>query len=500
MAGRLDKTPDAVVRRLLIDPGLQRDLAHHFDHFLDVNAAHLVMLVGADILAPERARRIQVAAEEIRRAGPAALSIDPTLEDLYFNIEAALTARAGADAGGSLHTARSRNDILATVARMRMRRELTDVCSKLLSLRRTLLDLAAKHVETIMTGHTHLQAAEPITVGHYLSAMLHALRRDYARLYTCLAEVNACPLGSAALASTTFEIDRSVTAELLGFDTVMENSLDGVAARDYVASVLAASAVLATNLSRFAQDLYVWAADEHGYVDVDAAIATTSSVMPQKKNPVTLEHIKSKAAHVQASWTSCLGTLKGVSYSHSRESSVESLRFAWDGIAETSVAVELFEHTVTKVTFDADRMRRRAADNFSCVTELANELVRHHDLPFRLAHHVVGTLVAECLASGRSAADIDEELLDQVAERVLGRPIGASKEMLANALDPLSNVRRRTALGSPGPPEVSRQLTELAGELTRDEKALADFVAGQERAAETLRRQSAALVEGRACA
>ncbi|MFC7329081.1 argininosuccinate lyase [Marinactinospora rubrisoli] len=498
MTGRLEKSPDEVVRRLVIEPGIERDLAHHFEYFLDVNTAHLAMLVDAGIVDTDAAARVQAATEEIRRAGPRALRIDPALEDLYFNIEAALMDRAGADAGGKLHTARSRNDMLATVARLRLRSELTDVCSRLLSLRRRLLELAAEHTESVITGYTHLQAAEPITVGHYLSAVAHTLQRDHARLRACLADVNSSPLGSGALASTTFGIDRSVTAELLGFETVMGNSLDGVAARDYLADVLGALAILTNNLGRFAQDLYVWASGEFRLVEVDSAIAVTSSIMPQKKNPVTLEHIKAKAAHLQACWISCLGALKSSGYSHSRESSVESLRFVWDGVAEARIAVELFEHTITSLTFDTRLAGERASADFSCVTELANELVRHHGLPFRTAHHIVGAVVADRLAAGGTARDIDPDALAAASLRVLGRRLDVSPELIARSLAPHANVAARTTEGGPAPREVRRQLSRLGHVLDEDEAHLNGVVAAQRRAAESLRARARELAAGRA--
>ncbi|WP_181874275.1 argininosuccinate lyase [Marinitenerispora sediminis] len=497
MTGRLEKSPDEVVRRLIIEPGLERDLAHHFEYFLDVNTAHLVMLVEAGIVDAGTAAKIQAATDEMRQAGPRALRIDPALEDLYFNIEANLMARVGAETGGKLHTARSRNDMLATVARLRLRSELVEVCHQLLTLRRRLLALAAEHVETVITGYTHLQAAEPITVGHYLSAALHTLQRDHARLRACLADVNSSPLGSGALASTTFDIDRSVTAELLGFETVMGNSLDGVASRDYMADVLGALAILTNNLGRFAQDLYVWASGEFNLVEVDSSIAVTSSIMPQKKNPVTLEHIKAKAAHLQACWISCLGALKSSGYSHSRESSVESLRFVWDGVAEGRVAVELFEHTVTSLTFNTELAGERAAADFSSVTELANELVRHHGLPFRTAHHIVGAVVADCLASGRTARDIDPDVIAAASLRVLGHPIDVSPELVARSLAPLNNVAGRTAEGGPAPREVHRQLSRLSHVLDEDEAHLSSVVAARRQAAESLRARAAALAAGR---
>ncbi|MGP9781046.1 argininosuccinate lyase [Glutamicibacter sp. AOP12-B1-11] len=472
MTGRLEKTPDEVVRRLIIEPGLEKDLEAHFDFFLEVNAAHLVMLADTGIITAETAGRLARALETIRDAGPGRLPIDPSLEDLFFNIEAELIRLAGQETGGQLHTARSRNDMLATVARMRMRRELAAAGERLVSLRRSLHTIAAGHLDHVMSGYTHLQGAEPITVAHYLAAALHALERDHRRLAAALDGADEGPLGSGAMASTTFAIDRALTARLLGFPSSMGNSLDGVASRDYMLEALGTLAIMTSNLGRFAQDLYIWATDEFGYVEVDASVAVTSSIMPQKKNPVTLEHIKAKSAHLQACWVSAQGALKSSAYSHSRESSVEALRFVWDGVTEASTALELFEHTLENITFNTTAMGARAATNFSCVTELANVMVRSHGISFRTAHHLVGALVAHCLDHRLTAQDIDADMIANISLRFLPQALVVSPTDLDSALDPTRNVAHRTTHGGPAPAEVHRQLDRLTAQLAEDEKNL----------------------------
>lgn len=472
MAGRLTEAPDEVIHRILISPTLRRDLASSFGYFIAVNAAHIAMLEDIEVLPPHDASALQEANRSIEADGPEALPLDPEHEDLYFTIEAAIIDRVGPQIGGSIHTARSRNDILATVARMRMRDELVEVLSLLGDLRGELLDRVDRHSHHVMSGYTHLQAAEPITLAHYFCATLEALSRDHQRIQNALERVNLCPLGSGALASTTFDINRETTANILGFEGITENSLDGVAARDYVVEALGALALMTNNLSRFSTDLQIWGTAEFGYLEVENSIAVTSSIMPQKKNPVTLEHIKSKAAHLEGAWVSSLTALKSATYSHSRESSTEALRFVWDALAEARASVELFTHSLKHLTFDTTLMRERAAQNFSSVTELANSIVRTTHASFRTAHHIVGTAVRQAIDAGRSAGAIDTNALDRAAIEVTGAPLGMPADVISTALDPTHNVRLRTARGGPAPVEVERQRAHAAHVLTADRDLL----------------------------
>lgn len=495
MSGRLKKSPDEVVQRLIIEPGLAKELSSHYEYFLDINTAHLLSLTDQGLLPEEEAAQIQRATEDMRMAGPEALPLSPRHEDLYFTIESDLIRRTGPELGGKLHTGRSRNDILATVARLRARRELSQALERLLELRATLLTLAQEHTDSVISGYTHLQAAEPITLGHYFAAVLQSLERDSERLLSCLNRIDRSPLGSGAMASTTFPLDRGGTAELLGFETVAENSLDAVASRDFAVEMLSTLTLMTNSLSRFAQDLHIWNTSEFSYAEVDSGIAVTSSIMPQKKNPVTLEHIKGKTSHVEGALVSILSSLKSSAYSHSRESGVEALRFTWEGAAEASSAVELFTHTLRMTTFDTERMRAAAAFNFSCVTEVANELVRHQGIPFRTAHHIVGSLVSHCLDRGLTAQDITSEMIAEVATSHGADPASLSPELVARALDPLSNVEARLTRGGPAPTEVSRQISLLRERAEGDALLLDEVTQRWKEAKDELRQRTISLTE-----
>lgn len=495
MTGRLENTPDSVVRRLIITPALTQELTHHYEYFLDINTAHLFALLEEGILPETTAVALQQATEEMRTAGAEALPQDSRHEDLYFTLEADLIRRVGPEAGGRLHTGRSRNDMLATVARLRARDELSQTLACLLRLRETLLNLVEEHLRSIVSGYTHLQAAEPITLGHYFSALLRSLERDSERIFACLSRIDRSPLGSGAMASTTFPVNRHLSAELLGFEAIMENSLDAVASRDFIVEMLSTLSLMANNLSRFAQDLYVWNTAEFSFAEVDSAIAVTSSIMPQKKNPVTLEHVKGKAAHVEGALVSSLTALKSAGFSHSRESSSEALRFAWEGSAEARAAVELFEHTLALTTFRTDRMRDAAVSNFSCVTEVANELVRQEGLPFRTAHHIVGSLVSRCLSEGTDASEITTEMITAASEQHWPTPVRLDPQTLARALDPAANAAARLTPGGPAPAEVQQQLALLRERLSGDIRHLEDFTRRWKEARDELRQRTMNLIE-----
>lgn len=473
---RLDRFPDGVVHRLLIDPAMQRDLASSFEYFIEVNKVHIAMLQRVGELDARTASDLNRANDDILREGAQALPFDAKHEDLYFTIEAAVIAKVGPEIGGSMHTGRSRNDILATIARMRMREELIEVLELVNRLRDTALSLADRHECDVVSGYTHLQAAEPITLAHYFAALIEAIQRDHQRILATAERANQCPLGSGAMASTTFPLDRDFTAKALGFDGPMDNSLDGVASRDYAVEALGALAILTNNLSRFGAELQVWATAEFGYLEVDADIAVTSSIMPQKKNPVTLEHVKAKAAHVEAAWISSLTALKSAPYSHSRESSVESLSWVWNGIAEAKASIELFTHTLEHMTFDTELMRHRASMNFSCVTELANGIVREHDLSFRTAHHIIGTLVKDTLAAGKTSESITVEDIAAASEDIVGYRLQVSEDMVGKALDPNQNAQARVTRGGPATKETGRQRRAEKDVLARDRASIARLI------------------------
>lgn len=445
-------------------PRLARDFARQFGPLCDVNQAHLLMLHRTGLVPADTAAALARALVRMEAEGPDAVELDPAREDPYFNVEARLMALVGRDLGGRLHMARSRNDIGATIDRLRARQAVLDIVEALGRVRRTALEQAATHAQAVMPGYTHLQPAQPITFGFYLAGVADALGRDMDRLLAALPRIDALPLGAGALAGTRFPIDRQVTAEALGFSSIVANTLDAVASRDFAWEAMSAMAICALTWGRVAQDFQVWSTPEFGLLGFPDRVASTSSIMPQKKNPAVLEYLKGKSAHVAGLLATALMTVKGTHFTHAGDSSRESMRSFWECADEMRRSLSLFALILGSVEPRADAMLRHVHDDFSMATDLADGLVADAGLSFRDAHHVVGGLVRLALDEGVAAHALDGALLDRAARDVLGRPIGWPDDRVRAWLDPLRSVQARRA-GGPSPTEVAAAVERQAGHL-----------------------------------
>ncbi|MDP2872826.1 MAG: argininosuccinate lyase [Bacillota bacterium] len=457
---RLSERPAAEVVQYLYAPRMAEERDSSFWHMTATNRAHVVMLAQEGIVTPQAAAAILDALDDIAAQGPAGLELDPEREDLYFNYEHAVSGRVGPDTGGRMHTGRSRNDLGATLTRLRCRDVLLGLMDAAVELREALLARAGEHLETVMPGYTHLQPAQPITLGHYLTAVEEALGRDTERLAAALRHADLCPLGAAALAGTGFPINRDTTAELLGFSAVLPNTLDCVASRDYLLEALAAAAIMGVTLSRFAQDLYVWYSAEFGAVDFPDRAAGTSSIMPQKKNPILLEHIKGRTAHAPGAFVSAIAGIRNTNFTNVIDANREALRPAWGALEELRVSLALSVLVVRTLIVRDALLLDRCRTNFSTVTELADTLVRLWGISFRQAHEVVGGVVRRVMAGGGTAAAIDADLVREVSAEILGMRYDLDNAAVALALDPVNNVRARGHYGGPAPDQVSRMVTE----------------------------------------
>lgn len=471
MRERLKVDLSEEVINYLLMPALEAEQKRSFTNIMDINKGHLLMLISNGIVTHEDGRKIMDALNEISQKGASSLELNPKLEELYFNIEAALIKIVSVEVGGQLHTGRSRNDLYATLARMNSRDSLLNICKQLVSLREEIIIIAENSLYTVMSGYTHMQPAEPITLAHYLSAILSALERDYRRFLQSFNQTNISPLGSGAMASTSFDIDRQETSQLLGFNNVMDNSIDGVASRDYVLEALSAMNILMNNLSRFSHDLYIWSTEEFGIVEVGDSVAASSSIMPQKKNPITLEHIKAKSGHVIGALVSATSCLKNTSYGHSRDAT-ESLKYLWDAFSEVESSLHLMTATVKTLKFNEEKMFLRSLENFSTVTELANTIVREANISFREAHQIVGYLVSEMMDKKIPVSKINAEIVKDISKLVIGREILLTKEGIQKALDPIQNVESKNTSGGPAPGEVKKQLKKLNKALKLDKEWL----------------------------
>lgn len=448
------------VRSIIYAPRFS-NLEHSLDYLHQINSAHVLMLCSEEIIDRTTAKRLANDLLSIEAQGAASIPMDTNKEDVYFNFEAYLISRVGELVGGRIHTARSRNDIMATTERMAARDCLLRLVDALLRMLTSMLEKAQEHVEAIMPGYTHLQPAQPMTYGFYLHGLAHAFLRDVRRLLDAYRRTNQCPMGAGAFAGVTFPIKRDVTAQLLGFDGVVENALDAVASRDFSLEIMGALLVFSTNWSRVAQDYYVWGTEEFGLFHFPDSIASTSSIMPQKKNPVVLEYLKGRSGHVMGALFSAAAAIKGSGFSHAGDSNRESLIGFRTTIDECQRAAELFQLLFEQVTPCTAVMRAKAADNFCCVTDLADLLVREHDISFRQAHHVVGRVVRLALDAGVSAQSISTAMVSRAAQEVLQRPLLVPEARLRSALDPDACVRARPA-GGPDPLTMTTAIQALS--------------------------------------
>lgn len=453
-------------------PRLHREFASGFDYLTRINQAHLLMLHKAGLIPGEQAAQLARTLLSIAQAGPQAVPLDPQREDAYFNYEARIMELAGADTGGRLHVARSRNDILATHDRLRARDMALAIAARMCALRDITLARAAAYTGTVMPGYTHLQAAQPITYGYYLAAIADAFGRDVDRLCRAVRALDACPLGAGALAGTAFPIIRDETARLLGFSRSVGNSLDAVASRDYAWEIMSTLVGAAVTWSRVAQDYYVWATPEFGLIDFPDSVAGTSSIMPQKKNPVVLEYLKGKGAHMIGLLTSALSTVKGSHFTHSGDGNRESMRSFWECADECLRSLDLLTLIVGAAEPRREDMLRRARDDFSCATDLADTLVRRSGISFRQAHYIVGAAVRQALDAGLPASAIDTGMIDAAAQSQLGRPMSLPAGIVRDCLDPAASVAARSIPGGPAPSAVMESIAGQRQDLIEAEQAV----------------------------
>ena len=471
--GKIQKAPAAEAVKYLIRPAIEADLARSYNTILDVNKAHILMLAKTGIITQDTAKKLLVATAQIEseKDNPT-FEINPDVEDLYFNLERYLIKLTGLEIGGQQHTARSRNDLFATEIRIDTRKVFLKLSQMFIDLRRAYLELARDNLDTVMSGYTHMQPSEPVTFAHYLSGVSSALARDYDRYSHAWKSLNLCPLGGCSMGSTSFPIDREYTCRLMGFDEPVQNSLDCVASRDFVLEILTALSQTAMTMSRTALDLYNWSTPEYGYIEVDDSCAVCSSIMPQKKNPFTLEHVKAKAAHMEGFMIGVYNAMKNVIFSHCRDTSVETPRYFYTALSEMEADFALLTVTIKTLSVRKQRMYDAAARNFCTVTELANYLVRSDGISFREAHEIIAHVVAAMNACGRTAADIDRAAVEKATVELHGFKTKLTDELIREALDPKRVVYEKTCIGGTAPQEVARQLDCIEKQIKADEAQL----------------------------
>ncbi len=395
----------------------------------------------------------------------------PSYEDVHTAIESVLIREIGEDIGGRMHTGRSRNDEVAMCIRLALRTELLGVLKAVNELRNVVIEKAAENVDTVMPGYTHLQHAQPTTFAHHYLAHADTFARDFTRVMGAYERVNVSPLGAAAFASTGFPIDRDRTAKLLGFDSVLENSMDAVSTRDFIIEVISCYANLMTNLSRLAEEIILWSTSEFDFVRVPEGYVTGSSIMPQKRNPDYAELVRARTGTVYGSLMSVLSICKALPYSYNRDLQ-EVTPHLLTATKTTASSVSVVKSIVEELELKKEEMARKAQIGFTTATELADTIVRETGFSFRTAHKIVSSLAKRGVAIKESGEVLRE--IDDVAISVVGKKLskhGLTEKKLNMALDIASNIEKRNVKGGPGKKELGRMLRTRKADLDRDIKS-----------------------------
>ena len=407
---------------------------------IEGSIAHVKMLGKQGILTDIEANDIVKALQEIlSEVESGILKITTEYEDIHSFVEAKLIERLG-DTGKKLHTGRSRNDQVALDMRLFTREEVKQTDALLKELLETLLHIMEENTETIMPGFTHLQKAQPITLAHHMGAYFEMFKRDRLRLQDIYKRMNYCPLGSGALAGTTYPLDREYTAQLLGFYGPTLNSMDGVSDRDYLIEYLSASAMIMMHLSRFSEEIIIWNSNEYQFVDIDDAYSTGSSIMPQKKNPDIAELVRGKTGRIYGALMSLLTTMKGIPLAYNKDMQ-EDKELSFDAMENVKGCIALFNGMLTTMKFHKDIMRNSANNGFTNATDAADYLV-NHGVPFRDAHGIVGQIVLYCIEKGIAIDDMSLEELKAIS------PV--FKEDIYDAISMETCVNKRLTIGAPG--------------------------------------------------
>ena len=455
-----------------------------------IHYAHLVMLAETGIVAREEARAIRDALDRISPAEVRKAAYDERCEDLFFYVERLITQACGEDAAGRLHTARSRNDIDMTMYRMRQRECILELFAASLEMRRSLLSLAERHRETVFAVHTHTQRAQPTTVAHYLLAVVEQLERDAARLKGAYERTNRNPLGACAITGTGFPIDRELTSSLLGFDGPTTNTYGSIATVDYLLESASAAAVLLAGHGRFVQDLLLWSTAEFNYMRLGDGFVQSSSIMPQKRNPVALEHARAIGSKALGQSQAIVLSVHNTPFGDivDTEDDLQPLVFAM--FRDATRAVELVAAAMATAEFDAARLEAHAADGWTTLTELADTLVRDRGLPFRTAHAISARLI---VLRDRYAERPLHELLSEASAEILAVPLNYSDAELATILSPRHFVEIRRTWGGPAPEETARAASVSWRNLETDDSWKTGAVRHLEESRERLASRGAAL-------
>jgi len=437
------------------------------------NFAHAVMLYRCDVISLENAKALLTALRQVEDAGIDHVVYRSGVEDMFFAIEGRLIEIAGGAFGGNLQLARSRNDLGYALTRLALRSLILETFEELQAFRDVMRRFACEHLETLMPGYTHTQPAQPTTMAHYIAGLLSILERDSARLRFAHETNNQSPLGAAALTGTGFPIDRALSARLLGFDSVQLSTYASIGACDNLTDVANALSSLGVNLSRFTHDMLFWATRESGAIRIDDSFIQISSIMPQKRNPVVLEHLRARISRMMALASGIVIQCHNIPFGDTQDIEDPILPLLFGSLETASEILQLYGAVIDALQVNVDHLRARAIAGFTTVTELADTLVRQCKLPFREAHGIVSELVSYAMENDLAPADLTADILRDVARREFDLEVELSEAMLKGALDPGAFVEARSLPGGAAPKATSQVLERQGVGIKRDTQWLA---------------------------
>jgi argininosuccinate lyase len=454
--GRFATGPDAIMEAINVSIDVDR---HLYAQDISASKAHAAMLAAQGIIAADDAKNIVQGLDTIlSEIEKGTFTFKRALEDIHMNVESRLSELIGAPAG-RLHTARSRNDQVATDFKLWVRDTLDALDASLKAYQQALVDRALEHADTVMPGFTHLQTAQPVTFGHHLLAYVEMAARDRGRFADARRRLNESPLGTAALAGTSFPIDRDATAKALGFDRPTANSLDAVADRDFVLEALSAAAIASVHLSRFAEEIVLWTSPLVGLVKLSDKFTTGSSIMPQKRNPDAAELVRAKTGRIIGALTALLIVMKGLPLTYQKDMQ-EDKEGAMDAFAALSLSIEAMTGMVRDLVADKAAMEKAAGDGYATATDLADWLVRTLKMPFREAHHVTGRIVGKASEAGVPLDQLPLAAMQAIEPKITADVLGV--------LSVKSSVASRTSFGGTAPKNVRAQAESWRKRLQND--------------------------------
>ena len=482
--------PSNSYRSMVLEPAYDQAKTNFIEPMIDIQVAHLIMLVEEGIIEKKEAIHLINAIKKIDVDSVKQSTYHTSYEDLFFRIEDFLIKEAG-DMAGNLHIARSRNDMGIAIYRMTLRKRILELISSGLRLRKILIELSEEYIDTVMIGYTHTQQAQPTTLGHYFNALTDVLTRDIYRLIKAFDTVNSSSMGACALTTTGFPINRHRVKELLGFERLIENSYDAVAGADYIGETACAVELAAINLGRSIQDFLLWATQEFGAILLSNPYVQISSIMPQKRNPVAIEHMRALLSSVVGNAQTVLTMTHNTPFGDIVDTEDDMQPYLWKAIETLKGVYHLLGNVLMTMEVNREKLLKRAKESFANVTELADTLVRKENLSFRQAHKVVSGAVKELVSQGGTLEGLNLDLLNRHAEPILKRKLRLSEQELNQALDPVYFVNVRSLEGGPSPLVMKMALQERR----REQDQLAQWVASKDELIATAREKRNKIVQ-----